>query len=75
MRLKFLLIIPLILALLFFSSPVAASEPIPWGDPWGYDSNGDGIISKSEALVAIADYFQGDITKIQALDVVALYFS
>jgi len=75
MRLKVLLIIPLILTLLLFSSPVAAGEPIPWGDPWSYDSDYDGKISKSEALVAIADYFSGDITKAQALEVIALYFA
>jgi len=39
-----------------------------------YDANGDGIMSKAEALVAIADYFEGDITKWQALWVISKYF-
>jgi len=42
--------------------------------PWSYDTNYDCIMSKSEALVAVADYFAGDITKAQALEVIALYF-
>jgi len=70
MRLKLLLILPLILALLTLSSPVVA-----WDEPWPYDADDDGIISKSEALVAVADYFSGDITKAQALEVIALYFA
>jgi len=40
-----------------------------------YDTNGDGVISKAEALVAVADYFAGYINKGQALYIIALYFS
>jgi len=39
-----------------------------------YDTNEDGVISKAEALVAVADYFAGYIRKGQALIVIAYYF-
>ncbi len=38
-----------------------------------YDADGDGVISKAEALNAVADYFNGDITKAQALLVIVEY--
>jgi len=44
-------------------------------DPIVYDEDGDGAISKTEALTAVTDYFAGDITKAQALEVIALYFA
>ena len=44
-------------------------------DPWSYDADEDGVISKTEALNAIVDYFGGAITKAQALEVIALYFA
>lgn len=44
-------------------------------DPWIYDVDEDGEISKTEALNAIVDYFGGDITKDEALQVIALYFA
>jgi len=44
-------------------------------DHWSYDEDGDGAISKVEALTAIADYFGGAITKDQALEVILLYFA
>ena len=44
-------------------------------DPMVYDVDGDGAISKVEALNAIVDYFDGVITKDQALEVIALYFA
>jgi len=71
MRLKLLLIVALTLALLLFSSPVAADD----FTPWTYDSNYDGIMSKSEALAAVADYFSGWITKANALEVIAKYYA
>lgn len=43
-------------------------------DPWDYDRNADGTISKSEAIRAIQDYFNGLIGKMQALQVLVLYF-
>ena len=43
-------------------------------DPWIYDTNGDGVIDKSEAIDAVQDYFDDIITKEQALDVIQLYF-
>jgi len=43
-------------------------------DHWSYDEDEDGVISKTEALTAIADCFDGAITKEQALEVIALYF-
>ena len=42
-------------------------------DPMVYDADGDGVISKSEALTAVADYFSGAITKAQALLVIVEY--
>jgi len=44
-------------------------------DPMNYDADDDGVISKAEALTAIAGYFDGAITKDQALEVIALYFA
>jgi len=53
-----------------------SSEPfVLLFNPWDYDVDEDGVISKTEALVAVVDYFDGVITKHQALLVVALYFS
>ena len=49
-------------------------DRVTFGRPWTYDTNWDCIMSKSEALVAIADYFAGYITKAQALEVIAIYF-
>jgi len=43
-------------------------------DPWGYDKDDDGEISKAEAIKAIQDYFNGLIAKTQAIQVVMLYF-
>ena len=40
-----------------------------------YDDNGDGNISKAEAIAAIMDYFDGEITKAQAIAVIRLYFT
>jgi len=44
-------------------------------DPWDYDLDEDGAISKMEALTAVVDYFGGLITKQQALAVIVLYFA
>jgi len=49
--------------------------PLVTFDPWFYDENEDGVISKTEALTAVADYFAGSITKHQALEVIVLYFA
>ena len=40
-----------------------------------YDDDGDGGISKEEAISAVIDYFNGRITKEQAIAVIILYFS
>ena len=40
-----------------------------------YDDDGDGDISKAEAISAIRDYFSGGITKAQAIAVIRLYFA
>ena len=40
-----------------------------------YDDDGDGGISKAEAIAAIRDYFSGGITKAQAIAVIRLYFT
>ena len=39
-----------------------------------YDSDEDGLISRDEALVALADFRSGGLTRDEALEVVALYF-
>ena len=43
-------------------------------DPWDYDKDGNGEISKAEAIKAVQDYFNGLIAKLQAIQVVMLYF-
>jgi len=43
-------------------------------DPWVYDTNDDGIIKKSEIILAVQHYFDGRISKAQAIEVVMLYF-
>jgi ABC-type Fe3+-hydroxamate transport system, periplasmic component len=43
-------------------------------DPWDYDKDGNGDISKAEAIESIQDYFNGLIAKAQAIEVVTLYF-
>ena len=43
-------------------------------DPWDYDKNSNGEISKAEAIKAVQDYFNGLIAKMQAIEVVVLYF-
>ncbi len=40
-----------------------------------YDVNGDETIDRDEALVAVADYFSGVISKDEAMEVVNRYFS
>ena len=40
-----------------------------------YDDDGDGGISKEEAITAVIDYFAGRITKAEAIGVIILYFS
>ena len=44
-------------------------------NPWVYDENSDSIIQKMEALQAVQDYFGGEITKMQVLEVLQLYFA
>lgn len=46
-------------------------------DPYIYDTDEDGVMSKDETLAAVADYLADPkiITKNQALEVVKLYFS
>ena len=39
-----------------------------------YDQNDDGAIDRGEALTAIRDYFNDDITKDQVLSVIMRYF-
>lgn len=55
--------------------PFAISGEAAPPDPWDYDTDEDGEISKAEALNAIVDYFDGVITKDLALQVIALYFA
>ena len=40
-----------------------------------YDEDGDGAISKREAIAAVIDYFNGIITKEDAITVIIAYFS
>ncbi len=39
-----------------------------------YDADEDGLISRDEALAALADFRSGDLTREEALEVIALYF-
>jgi hypothetical protein len=39
-----------------------------------YDGNGDGRIDRNEAIKAVIDYFDGNITRQDAIDVVAVFF-
>ena len=50
-----------------------ASSRLALGIP--YDDDGDGGISKEEAITAVIDYFSGRITKEEAIAVIILYFS
>jgi iron complex transport system substrate-binding protein len=43
-------------------------------EPYDYDTNGDAVINKSEAIEAIKDYSSGLISKAQAIQVVMHYF-
>ena len=40
-----------------------------------YDSDGNGAISKNEAIAAVRDYFSGNLTKEQTIAVIRLYFA
>ena len=40
-----------------------------------YDDDGDGGISKDEAIAAVRDYFAGKLTKAQTIAVIRLYFA
>ncbi|MFC1981585.1 PKD domain-containing protein [Chloroflexota bacterium] len=52
---------------------VEVSEPV-W-DPWDYDADDDDVISITEVLAAISDYFSAEITITEVLEVIGLYFS
>jgi hypothetical protein len=43
-------------------------------DPWVYDVDDSGVIEKDEAVAAVNDYFDGLITKANAVEVITLYF-
>jgi hypothetical protein len=43
-------------------------------DPWSYDTNKDGVISKAEILVALTEYFDGLLTKDQIMELIQLYY-
>ncbi len=43
--------------------------------PWYYAADEDCAISKAEAVTAVVEYFDGDITKEHALEVIACYFA
>ena len=51
----------------------AAAPQFPLGIPYDFDGNGG--ISKNEAIAAVVDYFAGSITKAQTIAVIVLYFS
>ena len=40
-----------------------------------YDQDGDGIISRDEALVAVGDYFAGELAREDVIELLAIYFS
>ena len=51
----------------------AAAPRLSLGIPYDFDGNGG--ISKNEAIAAVVDYFAGSITKAQTIAVIVLYFS
>ena len=51
----------------------AAAPQLFLGIPYDFDGNGG--ISKNEAIAAVVDYFAGSITKAQTIAVIVLYFS
>ena len=40
-----------------------------------YDANEDGVIDRDEAVNAIVDYFDANITRDEVIGVIRLYFS
>ncbi len=40
-----------------------------------YDANRNGVIERDEVIAAVADYFNGDITKGEVIELVKLYFA
>ena len=40
-----------------------------------YDDDGDGDISRGEAIAAIREYFSGGLTRAQVIAVIRLYFA
>ena len=50
-----------------------AAPQLSLGIPYDFDGNGG--ISKNEAIAAVVDYFAGSITKAQAIAVIRLYFA
>ena len=40
-----------------------------------YDTDGNGVISRDEAIDAVADYFAGELTRDQVITVIQYYFS
>ena len=40
-----------------------------------YDADQDGVISRSEVVTAISDYFAGEITRRDVIEILTLYFS
>ena len=59
---------------LFYQVRVTREQP-PIDPTAGYDANGDGMIDKSEVIVAIKDYFRGDFSKSLVLILIKRYFS
>lgn len=51
------------------------TSPITDPDVAAYDTDFNGIISKSEAVQSVVDYFNSVITKVQAVKVVVAYFT
>ena len=59
------------------AAPVAASTNEEMTVPIAaqFDSNGNNMIEKNEAIDAVIAYFNGEITKEQVIDIIILYFS
>ncbi|MFC1938214.1 hypothetical protein ACFLWH_00935, partial [Chloroflexota bacterium] len=57
-------------------TPIVGDTAIYVGwSPWNYDNNPtDGDIDVIEVLTAISDYFGGQITILDVLQVISLYF-
>ena len=61
-------------ALLCLGIWMALSVSVVNAEPEDYDANANGIFEKNEVLAVIIDYFRGNVTKDEVLEILGLYF-